>query len=257
MKQRIKGLNRFQKGVLILLAVIVVLFTAVYIWEKGRSGYVYRDTILIRTEENGNTVYAGKIAGEDAVFTVTPDLKVSFRHGAKDYGVYEVTEDPSMIPAKLKGDPEAKGYIVRHDGKVIFEGCITWWNGQYRYYTKDGKETYGFGVVTYTTNGITKDQNGNTVDRMEPTVFNILQLADGPVLQHRGIFLGWFGGTVICLLTALSILFADELFRFTMAFRIRDAYNAEPSALEIMGRYGAWTILPIAAIVMYVLGLQV
>ena len=66
MRQRIRELNRFQKAILILLAVIAVLFSVVYIREKSRSGYVYNNTILIRNEENGNKVYSGKISGKEA-----------------------------------------------------------------------------------------------------------------------------------------------------------------------------------------------
>ena len=54
----------------------------------------------------------------------------------------------------------------------------------------------------------------------------------------------------------ILILFAEELFRWKMAFRIRNVEDIEPSGLEIAGRYGAWTILLIMALAVYVLGLQ-
>ena len=257
MRQRIRELNRFQKAILILLAVIAVLFSVVYIREKSRSGYVYNNTILIRNEENGNKVYSGKISGKEALFTVTPDHTVTFRYGEKDYGVYTAEEDMNLIPAAFKSNPEAKGYTVYRDGTAVFEGCMVWQNGQYRFYTKDGNPARGDLVITYYSEGVERDQYGNVVDRMEPTAFNVLELVEGPDLKHRGIFIGWFGGTLICILTALSILFADELFHLKMAFRIKDAFHAEPSELELLGRYGAWTVLPIVAVVMYVLGLQV
>ena len=40
-------------------------------------------------------------------------------------------------------------------------------------------------------------------------------------------------------------MFADELFRFNLAFRIRDAGRAEPSEWEIAGRYISWAVLPV------------
>ena len=52
------------------------------------------------------------------------------------------------------------------------------------------------------------------------------------------------------------ILFADELFRWNLAFRIRNAEDAEPSELELAGRYITWTVLPLAALAVFVIGLR-
>jgi hypothetical protein len=57
-------------------------------------------------------------------------------------------------------------------------------------------------------------------------------------------------------MTAVSILFADELFRWNLAFQIRNADRAEPSDWEIAGRYIGWTALTIMALVLYVMGLR-
>ena len=46
---------------------------------------------------------------------------------------------------------------------------------------------------------------------------------------------------------ACSILFADELFRWNMAFQIRNADQAEPSDWEIASRYIFWTGMPLLA----------
>lgn len=61
---------------------------------------------------------------------------------------------------------------------------------------------------------------------------------------------------LLCLVNALSILFADELFRWNLAFRIRDAEWAEPSEWELAGRYIGWTVLAVLALVIFVIGLQ-
>jgi len=53
-----------------------------------------------------------------------------------------------------------------------------------------------------------------------------------------------------------SVLFADELFRFNLAFRIRDAGRAEPSEWEIAGRYISWAVLPVVALALFIEGLR-
>ena len=60
----------------------------------------------------------------------------------------------------------------------------------------------------------------------------------------------------MCGVNAVMILFADELFRWNLAFRIRNAEDAEPSELELAGRYITWTVLPLAALAVFVIGLR-
>ena len=67
----------------------------------------------------------------------------------------------------------------------------------------------------------------------------------------------WFYGVLACILTAVSVLFADELFRWGMSFHIQNAELAEPSELEIAGRYIAWTVLPFLAMALFIAGLSV
>ena len=54
----------------------------------------------------------------------------------------------------------------------------------------------------------------------------------------------------------MTILFADELFRFQLWFQIRSPERAEPSDWELFSRYAAWTALPLASLVIFLLGLQ-
>ncbi|MBR3601902.1 MAG: hypothetical protein IKL49_06240 [Lachnospiraceae bacterium] len=53
-----------------------------------------------------------------------------------------------------------------------------------------------------------------------------------------------------------TMLFADELFCWNLAFQIRNVENAEPSDWEIAGRYIGWTAMTIVALVLFIMGLQ-
>ena len=110
--------------------------------------------------------------------------------------------------------------------------------------------------TTTMSNGITLDEDGNVVDPMEPSVKTILKLVDGPDLTHKGDWEVWFYAMLISVIIAISILFADELFRFNLAFQIRDADYAEPSDWEIASRYVGWTLTTILVFVAYLTGLQ-
>ena len=84
----------------------------------------------------------------------------------------------------------------------------------------------------------------------------ILSLVEGPSLTHKGSWLPYLLGLFLCVATAVTILFADELFRFQLWFQIRSPERAEPSDWELFSRYAAWTALPLAALVVFLLGLQ-
>jgi len=98
--------------------------------------------------------------------------------------------------------------------------------------------------------------DGNIIDPMEPSVSTILDLMAGPEMTHKGEWLVWFCGVFVCFVATISILFADELFRLSLAFRIRNVEYAEPSDWEIGSRYIIWTLLPVCALVLFILGLR-
>ncbi len=57
--RRIKELNRYQKVILLAMVLMPILFAFIYPFTLSRVGYRYHDTILVPTENNGTTVYAG------------------------------------------------------------------------------------------------------------------------------------------------------------------------------------------------------
>lgn len=61
--ERIKNLNFYQKGIILLMLLMSVIFAVIYPMTISRVGYLYNDTILVPKDENGTTVYSGKIDG--------------------------------------------------------------------------------------------------------------------------------------------------------------------------------------------------
>lgn len=62
-------------------------------------------------------------------------------------------------------------------------------------------------------------------------------------------------GCLVCAANALSILYADFLFRFRLAFLIRGAEDAEPSEWELFTRRIAWLAFTGLALFFFVMGL--
>lgn len=165
------------------------------------------------------------------VFTavyLTVTARVGFAFGdAILLDVHEVSAD--VYTGKVRG--ETVRFTVNADRSVTFQR---------------GERLYG----PYTA------AEDPTAVSEEPSVLTLLTLISGPVLRHKGQWPVWLGGVLLCVITALTVLFADELFRWHLSFRIRNADRAEPSDWEIAGRYLSWTALPLLALVVFILGLR-
>ncbi len=253
--ERIKNLNRYQKGVLIIMTVMALIFVVIYPITISKVGYRYHDAILVPTQENGQTIYKGKLQGEQAQFIVAEDKSVVFRYGNKTYGTYTMKEDSTAIPDDNDLSEQMIGVEIYKGNELLFRGGVLDATDTYWLYNEDGTlDNLGFFV--YSSYGIEYDEYGNIIDRMEPSALNIYELINGPELTHKGEMFTWFGGAFICILNALTILFVDELFRWNLAFQIRNVENAEPSDWEIAGRYIGWTGMVIMALAIFIMGLQ-
>ena len=256
--ERIKNRNRYQKGILILLVVMAILFTVLYSKATSREGFLYKDEIFVVSEESGNTIYSGKIRGEECKFLVTAEKTVTFQYGEKIYGPYAVKEESTAIPEDSTWSGQMTGVEVTAGEEILFRGGFLDLGNPGNIWllvNEDGTDANS-AFTTTMSDGITLDEDGNVVDPMEPSVKTILKLVAGPDLTHKGDWEVWFYAMLISVIIAVSILFADELFRFNLAFQIRDADYAEPSDWEIASRYIGWTITTILVFVAYLAGLQ-
>lgn len=253
--ERIKRLNYYQKSILVVMIGMTLLFLAIYAVTISRVGFKYADTILVPSQEKGNTVYSGKIKGQQARFIVSADKTVLFQYGDTTYGPYTAKEDPSAIPKDNEMAEDMTGVELLQGDSILFRGGVLVLADEYWLYNEDGTlENLGFAIDVG--NGIITDENGNIIDPVEPSASTILDLMNEPPLTHKGEWFAWFFAVFLCVLNMILILFADELFRFNLSFQIRNADSAEPSDWEIAGRYIGWTVLLISALIVFVTGLQ-
>ena len=253
--EKIKSLNSYQKIILMFMIAMALIFAVIYPKTISKVGYRYNDAILVPTQENGNTVYSGKIQGEQANFIVSNDNTVVFHYGDKSYGQYTLKEDPTAIPKDRELEEQMIGIEISNGDKLLFRGGVLDFGDDYYLYNEDGTlDIFDFSYVT--NDGIEWDENGNVIDKVAPSASTIYELLNEPQLTHKGDALAWFGAVFISILNALSILFANELFRWNLLFQIRNAENAEPSDWEIASRYIGWTVMTIMVLVIFIMGLQ-
>lgn len=259
---RIRNLDRYQKGILLVLIAMALIFAAVYAVTVSREGYLYNDQILEAGTENGNTIYRAEVRGEEWCFTITPEKLVTFRCGEKEYGPYSARLDATAVPKDEELADHMTGVEVRKQDEILFRGGILSF-GEYgakhpnwMLYHEDGT-TAGFEIYAVTGNGTMIDGDGKIIDPMEPSVYTILRLLHGPELTHKGTWGIWLAGLFVSLIAAVSILFAEELFRWNLVFRVRNVDSVEPSDWEIASRYIGWTLMVLIVFVIYMMGLFV
>ncbi len=254
MMEKLRALSWFQRAVLILMAVMTVVFLPIYAITVSREGFLYQDALLMPSVQKGDTVYAGKLKGEAASFTVSVEKTVVFRWGEQTYGPYVCKEDPTAVPKEVDFADAMTGVELWCGEELVFRGGVAHLSDTLLAMKEDG--TMGGIGGSWVAGGLEIDEYGAPKDPMKPKVTTILTLMDGPELTHKGDWGAWFGGALMCAMTAVSILYADELFRWNLSFLIRDAHRAEPSDWELSVRELSWTVMPILALIVFVVGLQ-
>ena len=254
--ERIRNLDRYQKGILLVLVAMAVAFAGVYAMVTSRFGYLYNDQILEPVTEDGNTMYIAYVQGEEWCFTVTPDKTVTFRCGEKTYGPYTAKEDPTAVPKDHTAAGVMTGVVVMEGDKILFRGGImSVGQADSHWLMIDENGTIdNFTAYAVSSNGTILYPDG--YDPLAPSASTVLRLMEGPELTHKGVWFAWFAGLFISVIAAVSILFADELFRWNLVFRVRDVDLVEPSDWEIACRYIGWTLMTVLAFVAFIIGLK-
>ena len=251
--ERIRDLDRYQKIILLILLVMALIFAAVYGIVTNREGYLYHNSILVPTQAGSAAVYSGKIDGEEASFTVAADT-VTFVRGARIYGPYVFSEDPSAVPEDESLSPYMTGIVITDNGKDFFRGGMMAGSHDLHLFRQDGSMEYAVSITI--DNGVSYDMNGNPIDPYKPSPQTIIELLRGPELTHKGHWMIYLMGLLFSASGVVSILFADDLFRFRMSFRVQDADLIEPSDWEMASRYISWTLTPILLLFIYLAGLH-
>ena len=106
MIKRFRELDKYQKGMIIVMAAMAVIFAVLTVKTVSKKGFNYRGTILTKTEENGSTVYSGTRKGMATSFTIGPDSGIVYRFGDKKYGPYYVKIDNSLLEPGISPNDE-------------------------------------------------------------------------------------------------------------------------------------------------------
>lgn len=250
---RIKELDINQKIIVLTLLIFFLVFTVIYSINGSKVGYLHAGGILVPNDDYSSVVYQGEIQKESASIVVTSENVVTFQWGNKQYGPYTLQEDPTAVDAE-------KAYLT---GIEILEGDQVVFRGGFYRSGENGKnfvllneEGHIEISIVPVSNGTVLDSDGKEIDPLALSAAQIVELVYGPELVDQVEWYAWFCAVFISVVAIVSILFADDLFRMRLSFRVRDPDLIEPSDLELASRWFAWIILPIIALIFYIAGLK-
>lgn len=254
--KRVKQLNWYQKGILFFLIGMILVFTMLYSLSASKVGYKYKNVILVPHQENGNVVYSGTLYGKSTSFTVSENKTVTFQYGDTIYESYTIKEDATAIPKVDNLGWEMMGIELVQGETVIFRGglVLNSTDDHRLIYKEDGNIEDSYFDLLIENAEISK--NDQVIHSVAPSVYVIIDLMFGPKLTSKTDWIAWLLGVFFCIVTVISILFADELFHWSLSYRIRNADRAEPSDWEIIERYLVWTILTIMILLSFIQGLK-
>lgn len=222
---------------------LIALFSALYLLARLRPGLEYGGALLYPAEASGGgAVYAGRVDGARAVLTVGGDGSLTWQWGEEVYGPYTVRTDPTAVPDGEMADL-LTGAEIRRGDQVVFRGGWLEAGDAFLLLDEDGAPVWDSAVP---------EGDGPHAPRLE----TLLSLSRGqPELVRRGIPLFWFLGTLAAATALAAALFAEQIFRRSLSFHIRNPEAAQPSDWELARRVLSPLALLAIALTAYLIGL--
>lgn len=261
--ERIKEMGKYQKGILLLSLAMIVIFTILYPIAYSKVGFIYSKDydrgFMEMRKDNGVTIYEGSIDGERVSFRIEKKNTLVCRYGEETYGPFIVRRDPTARPNGHTDKPNMVGVEILEGEEVFFRGGVvpSEKDGELSILLYDERiHTPNYETVFVPGYGLVID-DGKEYYSSEPSVFTILRLLAGPTLIHKADWTYFLQGALLSVINVVAVLFADELFRFRMSFRVRYAELTEPSEWEMISRYVGWTLGAVVTLIIFFSGLNI
>lgn len=234
--------TRFQKIILLLLVVMIMLFGILTGVSRANRGVLFEGALLRASASPGQTVYSGKAHGDSVIVTVTPGgsaTAVEFVIGDRFHDICSVEYPLEHIRTEYGGT--VPGIRIVKNGEVLFEGGYDE-TAEYSWYDSDGTLSMAgvFGFMA---------DSGASWSGYETTAPDVMRFAQGPELTARGSWWLYLTMVFLTLLLALDVTFPRALFYLQHCFAVR---NPEPSDNYLFMQKAGWVIYSFLLLIGYI-----
>jgi len=249
--------TRLQKGVLIVLAALAVVFCVLMLCSRLHPGVVFDGTLLRLQEADGGTTYTGKLHGEQVSVSVVREsgavttVTCTVEDQTPDVYRMEYPLDPILAADGPAEGQMVDGIRITKNGKTLFEGGFdrdTASSG-FGWYDAGGRWDSGVAVSSNVGGGQAGQTLSLTLDER-----NVMYFARGPELTARGSWVLYGMMVFLSILAALDTAFPLTLFRLRHCCDVR---NPEPTDLYLAMQRLRWVLYPVLLLFGYLFALRV
>ena len=245
MKEKWLECSRYRQILLILLVLAFVVSLPAFLVISRREGLEYENTLLYPSTQGDAQIYQGKLDGEIARFTISPQGTVTYEWGGQQYGPWQITEAPSAVSQNFG---EAQGIEISLGDTVVFRGCYL---PSLRSLVREDGATLTDYMGTSLCSDDTVILSNPSGGPHQPGLTTLAQMELDPLLSHRGEGDLFLLAVLVSALNGLQICFPRLLFRLSLLGRIRDPDSAEPSDFYIAMEKIEWAFLTIVVLLLY------
>lgn len=278
MREKWQSMTLYRRAMLLATVGLMLLFAILYPIMSSQKGLEYGNDFYKLNVRGDAKVYTGfahewrivntsiqRSQGRKTVYTVTETpagYTVECQIEGQDFGPYQLNKvHLSDLPAALAQVPLGGGLEIKNTatGEVLFRGGYLVSAG---YFLVDENavteaDEAADPLSRVTVNGFTFFDYKPAVPEEGPSPYDLVQftLEAGENLTHRGEG-GYFAlALLVAVLNAVSILYAEELFTWSMSLRVAEPEKAEPSEWELFSRHIGWGLFLLTELLILLCGL--
>lgn len=269
MREKWSAMTPYRQVMLVATVGVALLFTVLYLIIGTQPGVEYGSGFFrLETQgeakvytgfahewRNGNTIF-GSNEGVEMVYAVTETPEgytVECQRGGRYFGPYQVTEYPllefplseeakalAQLPFPLEGILEIKNVAT---GELLFRGGYWLQTGHAFLFDENAEAGEGGSISDY----------APPYPEEGPSPYEIVHftLGAGENLTRRGNVTYFALALLFAVLNVVFILYAEELFTWSMSFRVAEPERVEPSEWELMTRQVSWAVCLIFEVIFF------
>ena len=289
MKEKWAAWPVYRRAMLLATAGILAIFAVLYPIANTQKGLVYGDDFYRVKTVDSAKVYIGVDHGQQNFYTSGINIRGGNGEGKKT--AYTVSQTPEGYRMECQVEGESFGpytlktfpledfraapetatladFAMRLDGgleiidvatgETLFRGGYGLRN-TYTQLISETVTTEGDSANYMTVDGVKYFNYSPASPEEGPGPYDLVAFslgAEEKALTHHGAGWAYLLGLLVAAINIVSIVWAEELFVWSMSFRVADPESVEPSGWEIFTRHVGWGLFLLMELIVLIMDLS-